>query len=74
MLGASPRGTLALFRAAQARAALSGRAYVLPDDVKAVGQPVLAHRIVLSPEARLRGRDVREVIAEVMRSIAVPVE
>ena len=73
-LGVSPRGTLALFRAAQARAALSGRAYVLPDDVKAVGQPVLAHRIVLSPEARLRGRDVREVIAEVMRSIAVPVE
>ncbi|HET7036312.1 MAG TPA: MoxR family ATPase [Thermomicrobiaceae bacterium] len=73
-LGVSPRGTLSLFRASQARAALSGRAYVLPDDVKAVSLPVLAHRIVLSPEARLRGRDVREVIAEVMRSIAVPVE
>jgi MoxR-like ATPase len=73
-LGVSPRGTLALFRAAQARAALQGRGFVLPDDIKALSVPILAHRIVLSPEARLRGRDVREVIAEVVGATVVPVE
>ena len=58
-MGASPRGTLALGRAAQALAALRGRDYVLPDDIKELVPATLAHRIILSPEARLRGRTVR---------------
>jgi MoxR-like ATPase len=73
-LGASPRASLALLHTAQARAALQGRSFVMPDDVKALLQPVLAHRIILSPEARLRGRDVGAVIAEIANNIPVPVE
>ena len=53
-LGASPRGSLALFRAGQARAALQGRDHVLPDDIKALAVPVLGHRVIVSPAARLR--------------------
>jgi MoxR-like ATPase len=73
-LGASPRASLALLHTAQARAALEGRSYVIPDDVKALLHPVLAHRIILSPEARLRGRDVGAVIDEVASMVPVPVE
>ncbi len=73
-LGVSPRGTLALFRAAQALAALRGRDYVLPDDVKAVSRPVLVHRLILSPEARLRGRDARGIVDEAVATVSVPVE
>ena len=73
-LGASPRASLALLHAAQARAALEGRWFVTPDDVKALLQPVLAHRIILSPEARLRGRDVVAVIGEIAEGVPVPVE
>jgi MoxR-like ATPase len=73
-LGVSPRGTLALFRSAQARAAVHGRDYVLPDDIKAVGPAVLTHRVVLSPEARLRGRTARQIIDEIVGTVAVPVE
>ena len=73
-LGASPRGTLALGRAARALAALRGRDYVLPDDIKALATPVLAHRIILSPEARLRGRTVAQLLGEIVASIPVPVE
>ncbi len=73
-LGASPRGTLALGRAAQALAALRGRDYVLPDDIKELVPATLAHRIILSPEARLRGRTVGQLLEEIVASIPVPVE
>jgi MoxR-like ATPase len=71
-LGASPRGSLALLRAAQAWAACEGRSYVVPDDVKAVAEPVLAHRLLLEPEAELRGVRPAQVLAEVLRSVPVP--
>jgi len=73
-IGASPRGSLALFRAAQALAAVRGREYVLPDDVKAMAMPVLAHRLVLKPESRLRGRTAERVIGQVLATVAAPVE
>lgn len=71
-LGASPRGSLALFRAAQARAALNGRAYVLPDDVKALAQAVLAHRIIVSPAARLREVTAERIVQEIVLSVPAP--
>ncbi|MEA2598623.1 MAG: MoxR-like ATPase [Thermomicrobiales bacterium] len=73
-LGASPRASLALYRAAQALAAARGRAMVLPDDVKSLVLPVLGHRVLLSPEARLRGRNVEAVLAEIVAGVPVPVE
>lgn len=73
-LGASPRGTLALGRTAQALAALRGRGYVLPDDIKALIPATLAHRIILSPEARLRGQTVTDLLSELVENIPVPVE
>lgn len=73
-LGVSPRGTLALFRCAQALAALRGRDFVIPDDVKELVTPVLAHRIILSPEARLRGRDAWQLLEEIVETVNVPVE
>lgn len=72
VLGASPRGALALFRAAQARAYLSGRAYVSPDDVQALIVPALGHRIALTPEARYSGRGVDSVLGDITRSLRVP--
>ncbi|MGZ6316944.1 MAG: AAA family ATPase [Anaerolineales bacterium] len=71
-LGASPRGTLALSRAAQARAALSGRTYVLPDDVKDVAVAVLGHRIIVSPAARLRELSADRIVQEIMHNTPVP--
>lgn len=73
-LGASPRGSLALYRAAQARAAVQGRAFVLPDDVKHLLQPILAHRIIITSEARVRGRAVQDVLNEIAAEVPVPVE
>jgi MoxR-like ATPase len=73
-LGASPRASLALYQAAQAWAAIQGRQYVLPDDVKQMALPVLAHRLMISPQAHLRGRKPEAVIAAVVESVAVPVE
>ncbi|MGI5837651.1 MAG: AAA family ATPase [Chloroflexota bacterium] len=73
-LGGSPRATLALYRASQARALLDGRSYALPDDVKFMASPVLSHRLILDPQARLRGKKPSAVIDEVLRSTAVPVE
>jgi MoxR-like ATPase len=73
-LGASPRASLALYRAAQARAAVRGREMVLPDDVKGLVLPVLGHRVLLSPEARLRGRTVETVLEEIVGGVPVPVE
>ncbi|HEX8993575.1 MAG TPA: MoxR family ATPase [Anaerolineales bacterium] len=71
-LGASPRGTLALSRAAQARAALSGRNYVLPDDVKDLAVAVLGHRIIVSPAARLRELSADRIVQEIMHNTPVP--
>jgi MoxR-like ATPase len=73
-LGASPRATLALYRAVQTWAAMQGRDYVLPDDVKRLAGPVLAHRVVVTIEARLRGRSAATVVDGVLRAVAVPVE
>src|SRR5581483_2431914 len=73
-LGASPRGSLNLYRGARALAAIRGRDYVLPDDVKRLAPFILAHRAILSSQSRLRGRDVEEVLQEVVDSVAVPVE
>lgn len=73
-LGASPRAALALFRAAQAWAAMDGRSYVKPDDVKRLAAPVLAHRLVLSAQTRLRGQASEAIIQEVVERTPVPVE
>ncbi len=73
-LGASPRGTMALYHTSQALAALRGRAFVLPDDVKFLAPHVLTHRILISPQTRLRGRRPEEVVAEIVNTVPVPVE
>ncbi len=73
-LGASPRATLALYRCVQALAALRGRSYVIPDDVKALAPSVLAHRLILDPQTALRGRSSDAVVREIVESIPVPVE
>jgi MoxR-like ATPase len=73
-LGVSPRGTLALYRTAQALAALRGRAFVIPDDVKWLAPSVLTHRIIISPQTRLRGRRPEEVVSEIVDTVPVPVE
>jgi len=72
-LGVSPRGTLALFKASQALAALRGRDYVIPSDVQHLCQPVLTHRVHISPQIRLRGRTPAQVIAEIVGTVPVPV-
>ena len=71
-LGSSPRGSLALFRAGQARAALNGRDHVLPDDIKALAVPVLGHRIIVSPAARLRELSADRIVQETLYSVPVP--
>ena len=71
-LGASPRGSIALFRGSQAMAALRGRDYVLPDDVKFIVAPIIAHRLILSPESRLRKVTAKQVVEDVVSEIAVP--
>jgi MoxR-like ATPase len=71
-LGASPRGSLALYRACQARAAMDDRDFVLPDDVKALTVPALSHRVILSPAARLRDVTAEEILGEILGSVPVP--
>jgi MoxR-like ATPase len=71
-LGASPRGSLSLYRTAQARAAMLGRDFVLPDDVKALVVPVLAHRIIVNPAARLRDLSSERIVQEIVYSTPVP--
>ena len=71
-LGASPRGSLALFRAGQARAIMLGRDYVLPDDIKALVKPALGHRVILGPAARLRDLNTDQVLDEVLNRVPVP--
>ncbi len=72
-LGVSPRGSLALFRASQALAALKGRDFVVPSDVQRLCPPVLTHRVHISPQVRLRGRTPGQVIAEIIEAVPVPV-
>lgn len=74
MLGASPRATLALYRTCQARAALNGRDFIIPDDVKQMAPHVLTHRLVVNPQTRLRGRVPEDVVKEVVDTVAVPVD
>jgi MoxR-like ATPase len=71
-LGASPRGSLALYRCAQAHAAIDGRDYVIPDDVKALAEVCLAHRIILRPSARIKNTETGALIAEILRRVPVP--
>jgi MoxR-like ATPase len=73
-LGASPRATLALYRASQALAGIQGRAFVLPDDVKRLAPAVLTHRLIVSAQARLRGRGPADILTELLASVPVPVE
>jgi len=71
-LGASPRGSLGLFRTGQVRAAMKGRDFVLPDDIKALAVPVLAHRIIVSPAARLRELSAERIVTEILDNLPVP--
>ncbi len=71
-LGASPRGSLALFRASQALAAMRGRGYVIPDDVKLLTKPTLAHRIIVTPAARVRAITSTAILDEILQSVPVP--
>jgi len=71
-LGASPRGSLGLYRTSQALAAIQGREFAIPDDIKSLAQVVLAHRIIVSPSARIRNVDARAILDEVLQSVAVP--
>lgn len=73
-LGASPRATMALYRTCQARAAIEGRDFVIPDDVKHLAPFVLTHRLMVNPQTRLRGRQPQEIILDVVNSVPVPVE
>jgi len=71
-LGMSPRATLALQRVARARAAAEGRTYVVPDDLKALAEPVLAHRLLVTPEAQLQGVSAADALGEVLGAVPVP--
>jgi MoxR-like ATPase len=72
-VGASPRAALFLYKAVQSLAAIRGRHYALPDDVKELADPVLAHRLVPTPQARLRGHSAEEAVRDVLESVPVPV-
>ena len=71
-LGASPRGSLALYKTARSRAAILGRDYVIPDDIKALSITTLAHRLIVSPSARIKEVDPRAVVEETLESVPVP--
>ena len=73
-LGASPRATLSLYQASQAWAAIQGRDFILPDDVKKLAPLVLTHRLMISPQAQLRGRKMEELVADIVEAVPVPVE
>ena len=72
-LGGSPRASIALFRCAQALAAVSGRNYVLPDDVKKIAPPVLTHRVIVRPESRLRKMTAAAIVEDLIEDVPVPV-
>jgi len=72
-VGASPRGSLALLKLARVQAALDGRAYVIPDDVKAFTRPALIHRLILTPDLWMQRRAADSVLDDVIRAVEVPV-
>ena len=71
-LGASPRASLAILKAAKAMAAINGREFVIPEDIQYVAYPVLNHRIILTPEREMEGYDTRDVVNEIVKKIDVP--
>lgn len=71
-LGSSPRGSLSLFRTSQARAAMAGRDYVIPDDVKALAEVTLAHRIIVGPSARMKDISSRQIVQDILANTPVP--
>lgn len=71
-LGASPRASLAIMRGARAIAAMNGRAFVTPDDIRFVTFPVMQHRLILTPEAEMEGVHIRQVVDEILKSVEVP--
>jgi len=71
-LGASPRGSLSLYRTSRAKAATEGRDYVTPDDVKALAVPTLAHRLIVSPSARLKDVSGESILREILNNVPVP--
>ncbi|MEX2458132.1 MAG: MoxR family ATPase, partial [Actinomycetota bacterium] len=73
-LGASPRASIMLLRAARAMAASNGRDYVIPDDVKALAVPVLAHRVIAAADAVMAGRSTQAILSELLQSVRVPVK
>ena len=72
LVGSSPRGSLGLLKLSRALALLSGRDYVIPDDVKRSVSPVLSHRLILKPEAKFRGTKAEQILEEIKNTIAVP--
>jgi len=74
LLGASPRATLGLYQMAQAWAAVSDREFVVPDDIKLMAPYVLTHRLILAPQAQLRGREAEDLVADIVEQVPVPVE
>jgi MoxR-like ATPase len=72
-LGASPRGSLALYKTAQALAALRGRDYVIPDDIKMLVPLALAHRLIVKPESQLRGRTAETILAEILEHVELDI-
>jgi MoxR-like ATPase len=71
-LGASPRGSLALFKTAQALAAIRGRDYVTPDDIKLMAEPALAHRVIINPASRMKDYASEMVVEEALKRVPVP--
>lgn len=71
-LGVSPRGSLALYRTCQAMAAIRRRDYIIPDDVKFLSEPTMAHRLIISPAARIKNVDPKEIIEDILSSVHVP--
>jgi MoxR-like ATPase len=71
-LGVSPRGSLALYRTSQALAAIRQRDYIIPDDVKYLAEPTMAHRLIISPAARIKNVDPKEVVQDILSSVHVP--
>ena len=71
-LGSSPRGSLGIYRASQARAAIQGRDYVTPDDIKGIAEPILGHRLILAPGARLQNRNEDNILNELLEKVNVP--
>jgi MoxR-like ATPase len=72
-LGASPRASIDMLKAARAKAYMSGRDYVIPDDVKEIAIPVLSHRLIMSPSSRMEGKSMEEVLNRLLNKVVIPV-